>query len=113
MIGPAPGLDLTPAHLALVRAILEKHLPDREVRAFGSRVQGRARPYSDLDLVILGEQPLPLSRRSALEEDFSKSDLPFKVDLVEWAATSPEFRKLIETHWEPIRAGAGPGGPGS
>jgi predicted nucleotidyltransferase len=58
--------------------------------------KGTAKPYSDLDLALLGDQPLPLSTRSDLAEDFTESDLPFKVDLVDWATTGPRFRKVIE-----------------
>jgi type I restriction enzyme S subunit len=39
---------------------------------------------------------LPLSTRSDLAEDFTESDLPFKVDLVDWATTSARFRAVIE-----------------
>ncbi len=71
-------------------------LPDFEVWAFGSRVTGTARPFSDLDIAVIGEAPLPLSLMSELNEAFSESDLPWKVDLVDWALTSPAFRKIIE-----------------
>lgn len=57
-----------------------------------------AKPYSDLDLAIIGESALPLSLMAAMEHDFTESDLPFKVDLVDWASTSPAFRAIIESH---------------
>lgn len=44
-------IDVSPDHLAEVQAILREHVPECEVRAFGSRVQETAKPYSDLDLV--------------------------------------------------------------
>ena len=50
-----------------------------------------------LDLALLGEAPIPLADLSALAEAFSESDLPFKVDLVDWATTSDEFRRIIES----------------
>ena len=31
-------------------------------------------------------------------EDFAESTLPFKVDLVDWAATGMAFRGIIEGH---------------
>jgi type I restriction enzyme S subunit len=91
-----PNLDIRPAEWQIVRALLERHLPGSEVWAFGSRATGRAKPYSDLDLAILGSQPLPLSTLAELTDDFSESDLRFKVDIVDWATTSPRFRKIIE-----------------
>ena len=98
MAEPPAGLDLRPAHWAMVEAILKAHLADREVWAFGSRTKGNAKPYSDLDLVVMGDTPLGLSTSAALSEDFSESDLPWRVDVVDWATTSEEFRKIISAH---------------
>ena len=91
-----PSLDLRPGEWEIVREILVRHLPEREVWAFGSRVKGNAKPYSDLDLAVLGDQPLSLEKVSDLAEDFSDSNLPFKVDIVDWATTGERFRKVIE-----------------
>lgn len=87
-------LDVVPAHLAIVRDILARHLPEHRVSAFGSRVTGRARPYSDLDLLVEGE-PLGFERLGALRDAFSESDLPYKVDCVEAASLGPDFRAGI------------------
>lgn len=93
------SLDLSAAHLAMVCDILKKHIPHYTVWAFGSRVTGNAKPYSDLDLAIIPlsstDQPLDLSVSAALTDDFSASDLPMKVDIVDWASTSESFRKII------------------
>ena len=51
-------LDLAPHHKALLLAILNTHLPGARVWAFGSRVTGRARPFSDLDLAVEGAAPI-------------------------------------------------------
>ena len=64
--------------------------------AFGSRVTGTAKKFSDLDLAILGGAPLPIDVMALLAEAFSESHLPFKVEVVDWAITSPSFRKFIE-----------------
>ncbi len=79
-----------------MKAILKRHVPDRAVWAFGSRARSKARPYSDLELAILGEQPLGLDLSAALVDDFRESDLPWKVDVVDWATTSESFRRIIE-----------------
>lgn len=98
-------LDVAPGHLKIVRDILREHVPDRTVWAFGSRTKGTARRYSDLDLAILGEAPLTLGQRGAIQEAFSESDLPFRVDLLDWATTSPGFRSLIEQDRIVVQAG--------
>jgi type I restriction enzyme S subunit len=91
-----PPLDLNPHDWKIVRDILARHVPQYEVWAFGSRTKGTARKYSDLDLVIITEQPMGLSLRAAISDDFAESDLPIKVDVVDWATTSAAFQQIIE-----------------
>jgi len=88
--------DIQPEHLALVREILHRHVPQYDVWAFGSRVQGRSKVYSDLDLVIMTDKPLAIDVMAALADDFAESDLPWKVDIVDWATTDAVFRTIIE-----------------
>ena len=91
-----PLLDMSEAERSIVKTILQRHVPDREVWAFGSRAKWTAKQYSDLDLAVLGDQPLPSAVSAALAEDFAESDLPWKVDVVDWATTKESFRKVIE-----------------
>lgn len=95
-------MDLKPEHLGIVCDILARHLPGREVQLFGSRANGAAKPYSDIDLVIMGDEVLPVTTMRILRDAFDDSDLPFQVDLVEWAGTSEKFRKVIETTALPL-----------
>lgn len=88
-------IDLAADHLAIVRDILARHLPDHEVRAFGSRVRGTSRPTSDLDLVVMTATPLEIGRIADLLEAFSEAPLPFKVDVIDWAGCNDVFRDLI------------------
>ncbi len=55
------------------------------VRVFGSRATGRARPFSDLDLLFVEPRQLSWAQRADLRDRFEASDLPFRVDLVEAA----------------------------
>ena len=91
-----PLIDIRPDHWVIVRDILQKHVPQCEVWAFGSRAKWSAKEYSDLDLAVITDKPLSLSVSAALSDDFSESDLLFKVDVVDWATTSESFRKIIE-----------------
>jgi predicted nucleotidyltransferase len=100
------GLDLSPDDLKAVRAILARHVPEFEVRAFGSRVCGTARRTSDLDLAIMTAAPLEAARMADPREAFSESDLAFKVDLVDWAGTGAEFRRVIEGAYVVVQAPA-------
>ena len=95
MGGKLTSIDLkADEHKEVVR-LLQHHLPDTEVWAYGSRVQGAARPASDLDLVTFASsgQKEAVSR---LREAFDESPLPFRVDLFVWDNVPEEFRKNIE-----------------
>jgi predicted nucleotidyltransferase len=89
-------LDLSPRELAIVQDILRKRIPEYEVWAFGSRTKGTARRYSDLDLAIITSTPLSLQIRGDIAEDFSESDLPFRVDILDWATTEDSFSHIVE-----------------
>lgn len=92
-------LKITPQELEIVKKILEQHVPEYAVRAFGSRVYGKARQSSDLDLAVMTDVPLEILRMVNLKEAFSESDLPFKVDIIDWAETSENFREIIEREY--------------
>jgi len=102
-------LDLTPPvsvsvnEWAIIQGILEAHIPEREVWAFGSRVKGHVKAYSDLDIAVMGESPLSTGTVADLKQAFSDSDLPFKVDLALWSDTSENFRQLIANSHVVIR----------
>ncbi|NDU80023.1 MAG: nucleotidyltransferase domain-containing protein [Ferrovum sp.] len=92
----APLIDIRPDQWIIVQDILQKHVPQYEVWAFGSRAKWTAKKYSDLDLAVITDKPLTLEVSSHLNDDFSESDLPWKVDVVDWSTTSESFRKIIE-----------------
>ncbi len=88
-------IGLTPEDWSALMEILQNHVPDAEIWAFGSRVQGTARPFSDLDLVLVKDQPLDAATRAELNYALSESNLPIRVDILEWARTSQPFRRII------------------
>lgn len=98
-------IDLSPTHLETVTRILAAHVPDCEVRAFGSRVTGTAKDYSDLDLAVVGEHALAPDALRRLKEAFEESELPMRVDVLDWHAVSPAFRKVIEKGYEVVQKG--------
>ncbi len=97
-------LDLSPDQLAEVQAILRRLTPEAtQVYAFGSRTQGRARKFSDLDLLIKSTAALDFTQLALLEDAFSESNLPFRVDLIDWYAINDEFREAILPHMQIIQ----------
>ncbi|MEI6987099.1 MAG: restriction endonuclease subunit S, partial [Rhodospirillaceae bacterium] len=97
-----PLIDIRPDHWEVVRDILSKHVPQYEVWAFGSRAKWTAKPYSDLDLAIVTDKPLPLAVSAELADEFSDSDLPYRVDVVDLFGVSESFRTIIERDKVPL-----------
>jgi uncharacterized protein len=92
----ASSLDLPEDHRRLVLNILSADLPPgTSAWVFGSRATGRARRYSDLDLAIDAGRPLTLDEIARLNEAFSDSDLPYRVDLVDWCNLDARWRQAI------------------
>jgi predicted nucleotidyltransferase len=93
---PHSALAMTTEELNLLQSILKSYVPDFKVWAFGSRVTGTHKPYSDLDLALVGDEPISIETRAALSDALSNSALPYKVDIVDWASTSEAFQQIIE-----------------
>ena len=112
-MGIAPSaLDVTAAERRTVLALLERHLPNTTVWAYGSRVRWTSRPASDLDLVAFA-RPEQGARVAELREAFEESDLPFSVDLFVWDETSEGFRKHVEAEYLVLAERAKEDEPGS
>ena len=91
-----PPIDISAKDWKILSDILRQHVPDHEVWAFGSRAKRTSRTYSDLDIVILTPKPLSSAIRGPLVEDFSESDLPFRIDLLDWHTAPENFRRIAE-----------------
>ena len=90
-------IDLSADQLRQVREIVQRHVHGGEVFAFGSRVSGRAKKFSDLDLMIKATGILPWRTLAELRESFEASDLPITVDVVDWNTCSEQFRSHVGT----------------
>lgn len=90
-------INLDPTNLSIIINILNQHLPkNTRVWIFGSRTTGKAKPYSDIDLAIDSGHPLTLEVLANLSTDFEESDIPYKVDIVDWQTISEMFRDKIQ-----------------
>lgn len=84
-------ISMEPKHLRIVQLILSQYPYDFYV--FGSRACKEPKPLSDLDLCYLGTMPTRDLLR--LKEQFLDSDLPYKVNLVDWSQCDPYFQDFI------------------
>ena len=92
----ALGVALSQEQLHDVRQIIEHVVPGAKVWIFGSRATGKARPFSDLDLLFTQPPKLSWAQRAALRDGFEASRLPFRVDVVESAGLSAAVAERIE-----------------
>lgn len=80
----------------IVQDILNEYLPPKaEVYLFGSRVKGTARRGSDLDIAIEAGRQLTFKELTDLDIAFNESDLPYKVDILDYNACKEPFKSLI------------------
>ena len=98
------GVIIRPHWLAMVREILQRYVPDREVRVFGSRATGGNRPFSDLDIAICGDLPLEEATLFDLREALEESDLPINVDVVQLSMAGPHINEAVAQHGVTIQA---------
>ena len=95
-------IDLDAKYLDEIKRILAAKVPDCEVRVFGSRIEGKAKKFSDLDLALVGKEKLDWRKIESLKDAFSSSDIPIIVDVIDLNAISDEFREIIERNYEII-----------
>ena len=81
--------------LTTIKNILAEYVPWCEARVFGSRIKGKAKPYSDIDIALVGPTKIGLRIKSQLRYAFEESDLPYRVDIVDWKTLSKDFIKSI------------------
>ena len=82
-------------------------MPGCEVRAFGSRATRTAKDYSALDLAVVGNGPIDSRALGRLKAALDESDLPMRVDVLDWHFTSESFREAIEPDHVIVQEGMG------
>jgi predicted nucleotidyltransferase len=86
----------------LLRRLIDEVLPGARVAVFGSRASGRARPYSDCDLLFIDPPRLSWAQRAALRDAFDASSLPFSVDLVDAAGLAEGMAQRVAAEAQPL-----------
>ena len=76
-------------------SIILKHVPDAQLKLFGSRANNTAKEFSDVDIAIITQDKLDLAKLTILKDEVAQSDFPYMVDLIDWHRVSDEFREHI------------------
>lgn len=79
----------------IILDIIKKYFPNAQVFVFGSRANNAFKSTSDLDLCLKDKSTLDLSLWAKLEDELSQTNIPFKIDLVDWHRVSEEFQGII------------------
>ena len=91
--------------LDIILDIIKTYARKYEVWAFGSRYKWTSKGYSDLDLAVVGAEKLPKGVIDNLKQAFEESELPFRVDVLDYYAMSKEFQEIISSGYEIIYDG--------
>lgn len=87
-------IDLEDKYIKFIKTTVAEVLPDAEIFIYGSRVQGKAQKYSDVDIALKGIISFKdLLRLKVLFED---STFPYKVDIIDLDSIKPEFYRIIK-----------------
>ena len=95
------GLHLQPRHRRMIEGLAARHLPGVDIWAYGSRVNGKSRHGSDLDLVLRGPKlaEIPSRQLGTFREVLEESTLPFRVDAHDWARLPEGFHGEIQRNY--------------
>jgi predicted nucleotidyltransferase len=87
-------INIKDDHLNIVQTILKPY--DYKFYVFGSRVTNHAKPLSDIDLFY--KEDIPEKTLLLIEEEFEESDLPYKVDLINYYSCDDNFKKIMDSN---------------
>lgn len=77
-------------------------LRGHRVFLFGSRAAGNARPNSDFDVGVIGDEPLPLRDFYAIEDQLDALPTLYEIDWVDFNRVSPRFSERAMRRMEVI-----------
>lgn len=86
-------------HLQFLLDEIRTIIPKATVWAFGSRVDGTYRPASDLDLAVHCDKETAFKDLPRLKERLIESDLPFKVQLLDFDRLPENMKQNIKRNY--------------
>ena len=89
-------IDLAPKQLGLLKKIIQQHIPDKTVWAYGSRVTWKADEASDIDLTVFDCTNVQIDE---LKETLEESNLPISVDVMNWEEIPDNFKTNIKKQY--------------
>ncbi|MDR2623712.1 MAG: nucleotidyltransferase domain-containing protein [Methanobrevibacter sp.] len=88
-------IPISNEEMEIVQSIIKKYSNGCKVLLFGSRLKGDNELFSDLDLAFICKEGLEPETKIDLQMAFEESNLPYRVDVVDYGSASKEFQKII------------------
>ncbi len=86
-------INIKPKHLDIVLGIIGKY--NYNFYAFGSRITEKIKEFSDLDLFYT--ENIPEKIIINIEDEFEESDLPYKVDIIDYNKCDKNFQEIMKS----------------
>ena len=93
---------ILPEHEEIIKKILKPYVLDYTFFYYGSRVKGGYSPVSDLDILIKGDEEMPLITLLEIKQLFDESLLPYVVNFTDYNKIENSFYELIKKDLVPI-----------
>ncbi len=90
--------NIAEKEINIIKGIILKYIPDAEVRIFGSRVKGTNSESSDIDIAIISKDKINFSTLGKIKIDFEESELPYRVDIIDYNSIDENFKKIIDSN---------------
>ena len=89
-------LGITAKEHNIILEILKEYFDKYSFYYYGSRIKGTFNKTSDLDILIRGNQEMPLRDLVKLKEKFDESKLPYIVNFTDYNNIDEKFFNLIK-----------------
>ncbi|QQR48876.1 nucleotidyltransferase domain-containing protein [bacterium] len=88
-------MNLKPEYQKKIIAILSALFPDAKIYLFGSRARGTNQEFSDIDIALDAGKKLRRADVGEARDMLGESNIPYKIDLVDFQDISEAMRKFI------------------
>ena len=89
-------ISVSSEEFEIIKNILNSYIKKGKVYAFGSRYKNNNRKFSDFDIAIDTGEKLSFEFLNIVKDAFEESDLPYRVDIIDYNNISDKFKKIID-----------------
>jgi predicted nucleotidyltransferase len=93
-------INLLPEHIDTIKQIINRYLNNPKIKIFGSRTNGSSNKNSDIDIAIISDKKIDFKTLAEIKIAFEESDIPYRVDIIDYISASENFKKIIDSSSE-------------